>query len=446
MRYRVVTFLVFAAAVIALGEWDAMVDRFEFTRKVNDWWLEFNVANAPQHISKPAVTLVGIDEDYRPTIGDSLTRLDYAAILGFVGKFEPKTVAFVPTLEFDETNLLNQTALEPLKEAALRMPEMTLGCVLESGHPPENPEENVTYPALTGVEGDPSAVTAFSRTVRDPEPQMLANGKAAFTEIELADTSSESGDLLLPLIARHGDRIVPSFILHAVARHAGVPLDQIQVRLPGSGGKSVIRVGDAYEIPIDAAGRMKIYRHSGVRPPLYRKVSAFHLTLTGDGDDNLKDLLGDLTETFDSLRNDLVVIGNDSESDRHYAVESGGPILSRAELLTRAIATIQSARYIEWWPQWARLAAAVLIVFFALVTFRVSRRRLFVNTLLGAFLFFGGSVVLFQSTHSWCPPSVALGLFGLMMVCGIILPAPKKQAPASRKGPESEAGKAAQES
>ena len=101
MLYRLLTFFVFAVAVIALGEWDAKNRRFEFTESVNDWWLEFCVGNARDKIHDPSVTFVGIGDDYEPVLdSDELSRLDYVVLLGNIEHFKPRAVSVAPVIAF----------------------------------------------------------------------------------------------------------------------------------------------------------------------------------------------------------------------------------------------------------------------------------------------------------------------------------------------------------
>jgi hypothetical protein len=430
MRYRLTLFLVFGALLTGLGEWNLRKGGSGFAAGLDQWWLEFCIANARDKIADPAVTLVTINDDYKPAIGETLSQADYAAVFGFVGKFEPKAVAFEPNPVFDETQPINQTTFELLKEAVLPLPRVTLGAVGENGQPPQSPTEQPAFPALSKVEGDTAQVTPITRVVAAPNPQLLANGTPAFTGIELAgDGGTAQGGRTLPLIARQGDRIVPSFVIQAVASQAGVALDQIVVKLPPAVGSGVIEIGEAIRVPIDARGRMRLYEQSGIRPGFYPSISAFDLALTGEEDETIKKLLADAEKDFATLKSNLVVIGRDRTEDRRETVVGYAAPLSRADLLTRAIATIQSGRYIGWWPLWARLLSVVVIAAVALFVFRGSRAKVIVWGLIGAFLWFGISMVAFKSTLAWAPPFAPLALFALMLVIGFVLPEPKPKAP-----------------
>lgn len=438
MRTRLTVFLVFGAILVALGEWDAQTRRFGFAEGLGDAWREFCVANSRDRISDAEVSLVRINDEYEPAIGNSLSQADYAAILRFVSQFDPKTVAFEPNPVFDPNEPINQTTLELLKEAALTLPELTLGAVAENGQAPEEPEEAIQFPYLEKISGDVSTITPVTRVVDAPDPQLLANGQPAFTEIELAgDTAGDDRGRRINLLARHGDRVVASFVVASLARVAEVPLAEVEVNLPEAGaGQGTIVIGDRYRIPIDAKGRMKAYEQSGIGTDFYPTVSAFHLALTGDEDETIQKLLADVADDFDSLRSHLVVIGHDRQEDRREELSTASRALSRSELLTRAVATIQTGRYIDWWPFWARLLSVAAIALVALWAFRGSAIRAVAVALVGAFLYFGLSLVIFKSQLLWAPPFAPLALFALMIIVAIVLPA----APASVKKNAGEEG------
>lgn len=438
MRTRLILFLVFGAVLVALGEWDAHTRRFGFAEGLGEAWREFCVANSRDRISDSEVTLVRINDEYEPAIGNSLSQADYAAILRFVSDFDPTNVGFEPNPVFDPNEPINQTTLELLKEAALTLPPLVLGAVAENGQAPENPEQEVTLVPLEKVTGNVAAITPITRIVDSPEPQLLTNGEGAFTTIELAgDPVDEKGGRRIHLLARHGETVLPSFVVTTLARHAGVSLSEVEVVLPEKAtATGTLTIGEAYQIPIDGRGRMKIYEQSGVDTLFYPSVSAFHLALTGDDDETIKSLLADVAEPFESLRTNLVIVGHDRSDDRREGISTEGRDLSQAELLTRAIATIQSGRYIEWWPFWARILSVAAIAVIAWYAFRGSAKRAVMVALVGAFLYFGISLVLFKSLLLWAPPFEPLALFALMIVVAIVLPG---ATPAARKAdtPES---------
>ena len=118
MRQRFITFAVFGLILVIIGEWNLKTRKIAPLASLDKNWLEFCIGNAGDSIANPAVTVIRITDDYEPlSIGEDqpaaadgkLSRLDFATILGFVGKLDPKSVAFLPPPAFDESLVLNQT-------------------------------------------------------------------------------------------------------------------------------------------------------------------------------------------------------------------------------------------------------------------------------------------------------------------------------------------------
>jgi len=415
MLSRLLTFLAFAIAIVALGEWDAKNRRFAFTEKVNDWWLDFCVGNSRDKIRDPQVSFVSIGDDYEPVLdGDSLSRLDYVVLLGYIEKFKPRAVSVAPVISFPEANVLNQGAL---KKQVLKMPRLTLGSVAEAGSPAANDAEKPDYPVIENIEGDTSKVALITRAVSVPDEEPRSNGVAAFTEIELSDTG-DSTNPMLPLVGRVGEKLVASFALQALISDAALTLEDVAILLPPATDNPQIRIGDRYRIPVDAAGRLASYPHSGVAPPFFPVVNAKNLPLTADEELDFAQLGDD----FDSLRKNLVVVGENGSNAAKVALPNGESY-SQHEYIARAIALVQSGRYIERWPGWAKYVGIGVIVLLAAFLFRLRRMPLLFWGFVTAFLYvFGVCLGSFKEWLVWTPPFVPLALFAGILLVGLILP------------------------
>ncbi len=452
MRSRFLTFAVFGLLLIAIGEWDLRALKTTPLTKLNDFWLEFCVGNAGDAIKSPAISLIRIDDGYEPLrIGEDetvandgrLSRLDYATILGFVGKMNPRSVAFLPTPTFDENLVLNQTDIVPLKDAAMQLPKLTVATTISNDGEQAKEAVPLVYPALK-LEGEAAGIITFTRTVAYPEPQILQNGTPAFRAIESARDLVGEKTIRVPLVAKRGDAIAPSIILAAVANHAGVPLDQVVVNLGGS--KPVIQVGEVYTIPIAADGTMSVPPHSGVTTSMkgfsraedgslketyhFTSLTVDELAYTGEAEDEVaKRILANYRPKFDSLKENLVVIGFDRTTDRRITT-SRGEILSETTLLARAMAVIQSGRHIEWWPGWARFLSVIAIAGIAAYLFTLPRQKFLPIALVALLLFFAAQVIIFSTTLTWNPPFVGMSLFVLLIVIGMVIPG-RRQSPKS---------------
>ena len=449
MRQRLITFAVFGLVLVALGEWGMRNGRFAGLDRT---WLDFCVGNAGSRIKDPALTVIRIDDGYEPLRigGDenvpndgTLSRLDYATILAFVAKFQPRSVAFLPTPTFDENIILNKTDIAPLKDAAMKLPKLIVASTVSNDGEQAKEAASLAYPAIK-VEGDPASILTFTRTVRYPDPQILTNGVPAFRAVESARDLSSGGVLRLPLVAKRGDQVVASIVLAAVANHAGVPLDQVVVKLDD--GRPRVRIGEALEVPVAADGTFLVPSRGGlggemkstVRDAEGKTREVEHLTsltvdelaYTGEANDEVaKRILASFQSRFDSLKENLVVIGFDRTADRRIATETG-ETLSETSLIARAIATIQSGRHIHWWPSWARWFAVVLVAVLAVLLFRLPRAKFLPATFVAVLAFFAAKVLVFSATLAWTPPFVVMSLFVLILVIGLIIPgAPAKSTP-----------------
>jgi hypothetical protein len=441
MRQRLLTFAVFGIVLIALGEWGLRSGKFT---GLDQTWLEFCIGNAGGKLSKPAVTIVRIDDGYEPLRigGDenlpndgTLSRLDYATILAFVSKFQPRSVAFLPTPSFDENLTLNKTDIAPLKDAAMKLPKLVVASTVSNDGDQAKETTPLAYPAVK-VEGDAAALLSFTRTVRLPDAQILANGTPAPKTVESARDLTAGGILRVPLVVRRGEQVVPSLLLAAVANHAGVGLEQITVKLDD--GQPRVLVGEALAIPIEADGTLIVPDRAGLGAAMksttrdesgakkdiehFTSLTIEELAYTGEANDEVaKRILASFQSRFDSLKDNLVLIGFDRTADRRLNTGSG-ETLSETTLLARAAATIQSGRYIHWWPSWARWFAVIAILVLAAVLFRLPRGKFLPAALIAVLVFLAAKVVVFSSTLAWTPPFVVLSLLALLVVVGLIVP------------------------
>lgn len=441
MRQRFILFAVFGIVLVAVGEWALRTGGFA---RLDALWLEFCVGNAGDRVGAPAVTVVRIDDGYEPLrIGDeeapadgALSRLDYATILAFVSNFEPRSVAFLATPTFDESLTLNQTDIAPLKDAAMKLPKLIVASTVSNDGEQAKEAAPLDYPEVK-VEGDPATVLPFTRTVRYPDPQVLANGIPAFRAIESARDISADGVLRVPLVARRGNRVVPSLVLTAVANHAGVPFGEIVVKLDD--GRPRVLVGDRYEIPVGLDGTFAVPARAGLAASMtgrrrdesgsYSEVyhaaalSVDELAYTGEADDEVAGrILAEYKTRFDSLRENLVLVGFDRAADRRFGAPTG-ELLSETSLFARAVAAIQSGRYIGWWPAWGRVLAVLAIAAIAALLFRLPRGKFVPAALLAGLAFFAAKVMVFSTSLAWTPPFFAFALFGLIFLIGLFVPA-----------------------
>jgi len=443
MRQRFLTFVVFGLVLVILAEWNLRARKLAPIQSLNQFWLEFCVGNAGDKIDDPAVTIVRINDDYEPlSIGaDSpaspdgkLSRLDFATILGFIAKMNPKAVTFLPTPTFDEKLVLNQTDIVPLKDAAMQLPRLVTAANVSNDGEQATDSKPLAFPEIK-LEGSPEDLLRFTRTVRHPDPQILANADPAFKSIESARGLYEDGVIRVPLVASHRGKVVPSVVLASVALHAGIPLNEIVLDLDSN--PPVIRLGEFRTVPVLSDGTFVLPQKAGVRRGMsslspqedgeMKKIEHFtsltvdELAYTGEKEDEVAQrILASFEGKFDSLSENLVVVGFDRTGDRRIESEVGA-MVSETSVLARTMATIQSGRFIEWWPMWMRWFAILAIGAIAAFLFRFPKSKIVPVWGISFLLFFGISVLIFRQTLSWTPPFFAFGLFGLMLLIGLTI-------------------------
>ncbi|RFC42495.1 MAG: hypothetical protein DVB23_003066 [Verrucomicrobia bacterium] len=417
-------FLVFAAVSIVLIEREDQRKTFDpYNRSFLDWL----VGNAWTRIAPSQVTLLRVNP--KELEQDNLDpRLDWAIILRSLETFDPKSVAIVPSLNWDKPDQLAEGALN---KRVISMPPLTLGATF--GAPGQGaPNLDVSkMTALTDLTGDLSQLPVVRNIVAMPDPELLANGKAAFTQIELnEETASGPNGIRFPLLAKVGDKVVPSFVLQVIMHQEDIPADQVKVILEGP--RPIIRLGK-HTVPVDRDGCFTVYH--GMKGS-FPSLEFSSLALAASPFEEVAEKLRKASkESIESLRTNAVIIGYDQEEMKEFALPTGERI-SRAELIAMAVATIQTGRHITYWPDLFRYASWALLAVLGLALFRARRFRVFSGALAILLLYGGVSIAIFQTSLSWTPPWSALGICAVLLVLGILLPSPKRKLSPIKPDPQ----------
>ncbi len=425
MLFRLIIFLLLAAGILWLFETEAGRQRVEFAPSVNQVWLKFCVGNAREKISEPAVTLARITENHEPLLPDTteLTQLDFATLLGALSRFEPTSVSVAPVLAWEGQDVFGQPGL---KLNSLTLPKLTLGAEVKNDKDADPAGLKGKFPVIENVSGDVSKLSPVSAVTAFPDAEVLTNGTAGFTHIQgLEGTVSEGkkGNTApkVALLARAGEEVIPSFLLLSILSYEGLDVGAVRVELPPAAKTASVRIDERIVIPIDKEGRLKVYLNAGISGASVQRLESQKLHLAAEIGDQFADFISEDKAAIESLGKNLVMIGYDRAADRQLSLGEWGTI-SRAELLARCAATIQSGRYIEMWPLWLRASSYGIIFLGALLIFRLERRRVPFWGVVFAFLFFGSSLIIFKGKLLWTSPLPGLGLIVLMILTGLILP------------------------
>jgi len=386
-------------------------------------WL---MANSEAEILEPSVTFLALD-DPGERVFDTWPPgpVDYSIMVDNLSKNDPRVIAVAPVLGWREG--VDGILISSMRSVLLRLDreQVLLGAELLQNPAGEmiRPSTLSLFPQLENVTGDRSEIPEFTQVGALPEPALTAiSPNLGFTRIDLGDTEAkrERDSFTVPLLGRHGQQVVPSFILMAMIKEAGVGLDGVQVSLDGRS----IKIGEgerSLDIPIDSGGRLRV--HTGIRTAI-SKYNADILFLVGA--DDIRDQLTD--EQKSALLSRIVILGTDDEIARTIDLPKGDEKISQAELFAMAIATIQAKRFIQRVPTLVEYGTWAALLGIGLLMLRLRRKRRVVmwwGVLL--ILYFVGNLILFQYTGQWIPLVVPLGIIASILLVALVLPAPRPE-------------------
>ena len=355
-----------------------------------------------------SITLLTLDDSEESVIQDwPPSPLDYAVILNNLKQYDPKLIAIEPSLEFlgQEEGLI-----ETLRTACLAFNQQSLllsaVCQMDRSIDPTIEKGENFFDIIDSVNGDTTNIPEFTRINSLPNQRFAAMGlPIAFTRIDLADNNNDEGIYKFPLIARIGDKIVPSFVLKAIMLDFNVKADQVIINIGDN-----IKLGNRKTIPIDNRGHVQIY------PALQEDLSIEKINLLTVPPDELdgkyKLLLG----------NRIIIIGNNqnSENIRNIPFRNNSQI-SNAEHMALAISTIQSGLFIsEFSKNKERLIWSILILIGAMIL-KSHSLKAFSRIGLLIIIYLSFSMLLFQSNGQWASPIAPLVLFIVMTIFSLVL-------------------------
>ena len=387
----------------------------------NQTYIDWLIGNSKQKIQDPSVTYLRIDEETFKIFESEEERfgpVDFALLFDKLRNYQPKVTAVLPVLDFPEEDEL---LLSTLKNGALQMDTLLLGAILEKNPTGTPVSEGILelLGSIDSVKGDISRIPEFTSAKVLPELQLRITSQMAFTEIDLGDASSVGQNgLVVPLVARFKNTIVPSFLLQSVLLENDLSPADVVVEL----GKEV-RLGDTIKIPIDQRGFMTVFTGLRERLPVHgADILLWNADSLADADIGA----GLSDNEREALEKRVVLIGYNDEKAKRIPFKNGER-LSHAELFSLAIATIQSGRYIHMVPtaaQWALIGGIFLT---GLLLLRLYRKRAALGALALLVLFFITGMIQFQINQSWMPLTTPLGLIACVFLCCLILARGKKE-------------------
>ena len=355
-----------------------------------------------------SVTLLTLDDSEESVIQDwPPSPLDYAVILNNLKQYDPKLIAIEPSLEFlgQEEGLI-----ETLRTACLAFNQQSLllsaVCQMDRSIDPTIEKGENFFDIIDSVNGDTTNIPEFTRINSLPNQRFAAMGlPIAFTRIDLADNNNDEGIYKFPLIARIGDKIVPSFVLKAIMLDFNIKADQVIINIGDN-----IKLGNRKTIPIDNKGHVQIY------PALQEDLSIEKINLLTVPSDELdgkyKLLLG----------NRIILIGNNqnSESIKNIPFRNNSRI-SNAEHMALAISTIQSGLFISEVSKNKEILIWSILILIGAMILKSHSLKAFSRVGLLIIIYLSFSMLLFQSNGQWASPIAPLALFIVMTIFSLVL-------------------------
>ena len=355
-----------------------------------------------------SVTLLTLDDSEESVIQDwPPSPLDYAVILNNLKQYDPKLIAIEPSLEFlgQEEGLI-----ETLRTACLAFNQQSLllsaVCQMDRSIDPTIEKGENFFDIIDSVNGDTTNIPEFTRINSLPNQRFAAMGlPIAFTRIDLADNNNDEGIYKFPLIARIGDKIVPSFVLKAIMLDFNIKADQVIINIGDN-----IKLGNRKTIPIDNRGHVQIY------PALQEDLSIEKINLLtvppGELDGKYKLLLG----------NRIIIIGNNqnSESIKNIPFRNNSRI-SNAEHMALAISTIQSGLFISEVSKNKEILIWSILILIGALILKSHSLKAFSRIGLLIIIYLSFSMLLFQSNGQWASPIAPLALFIVMTIFSLLL-------------------------
>ena len=355
-----------------------------------------------------SITLLTLDDSEDSVIQDwPPSPLDYAVILNNLKQYDPELIAIEPSLEFSDRA---EGLVETLRTACLAFNQESLllsaVCQMDQSIDPSTEKGENFFDVIDSVNGNTDNIPEFTRINSLPNQRFAAMGlPIAFTRIDLADNNYDEGIYTFPLIAKIGDKIVPSFVLKAIMLDIEIKADQVIINMGNN-----IELGDKKIIPIDNGGHVQIY------PALQEELSIEKINLLtvppSELDSENKSLLGKR----------IILIGNNQNSENIKNIPfRNNSRISNAEQMALAISTIQSGLFITEISKNKEILIWFILILIGAMILRSHSLKAFSRIGLLIIIYLSFSMLLFQSNGQWTSPVAPLALIIFMTIFSLVL-------------------------
>lgn len=291
-------------------------------------------------------------------------------------------------------------------------PGLTLGVNASAAFSPEfiPPGLPPGLPVLR-VEGNPTSIPQFETL-----EQVALEVRLGIGHVDLGQNITIEGEWCrVPLLARTGTLVVPTLMLQSILTWSTIPPDQLRVK-PGT----AITGPKGLSIPIDESGCFRFYL------PLAQRVASLQADEFLFDKNQAETTYGENTQERKALKSvagSLVWLGEDDAASRVLKLADGNTA-SEADLITRALAAIQTGRFIRPLAPLLQSIPQAAAVIFGFWLVRWQRRNLWKGLAVGALFLLTASLLAFQSNHTWIPLAPALLQLGIVFILGWLMPRP----------------------
>ncbi len=369
-------------------------------QRVDDFFLDFLVANARDRLTQPGsspenpVVLVSLRAEQKAEYAAwPVPPLDWQTILKGLQPFEPSVVVIPEPLFWGNPA---PEFVPAVSEALLPFNSVVLGIEAQRSDGPQTTPPFMggiddQLPRFQRVDGPLESAPSFSALVAAPDPKLRSQ-----SELGIAAATTDGA---LPYAWRVEEKLIPSVLAQTLARYSSSPYAFHRLRL-GPGAAAYL--GQGLFVPLEIDGTMKSQPSTQVAT-----VNALDLMTGG---------LADGVSAADRAtlgKGKIFVIG----SDHQIAGQAPSTARLHAEALTHLLSLprLQRLTQIQQWIAWglAALAAAWIVL-------RVRRSRALYAGMALIFAALVISFLVFQANFLWCPPTLPAALIGVGAVVGLI--------------------------
>lgn len=412
MNLRLSVLLISACCVLGvLLNREQQRGAFERFDREHRRFLADNLSTAGNRVprkAEPAVTLLRFDDTDLPQAQRSFTAWpppagEWQSMLQTLASYTPKAPAIsIP--------MVLENPPQGLLDAAAGMSGLSVTPMAALAPGAELADLPAGLPVLKDVKGNVSAIPEFNALATVPGLQ----ARLGVADIDMGQHISIAGEWAkVPLLARAGERVVPSLILRALLAWENIPPDQVTVNLGFA-----IRCADKFNIPVESDGSFRLYL------PLAPDVPSFDgsMLLFSKEDLEQRGVGRDIMPHLISLKDRIAWLGVDDLAARKlYQLPDKTPV-SRSGLAVRTIAAIQSGQFTH--PMEPRHQYSLQLVTGGLALWLIHwrRRNLWKGILAAAILLLALSLIAFQNSQTWVPLVTPLAFLGTAFFLGMIVP------------------------